>query len=122
MTDGADFACSSSMPLPEVRLSVQQLFNFFRIEGKENGILEFARRVGVERGSIYRWQRDGMELRTAEKISERTGVHPAAIWGPEYHIAVYMEEIRQEILAERKRQKMRIKRSTEKETTDAAHA
>ena len=96
---------------PEVRLSAEPLLALFRIEGSENSISALAIRLGTERNAIYRWIENGISLRIAENMAEKINTHPALIWGPEYHIATYMEQNRQTIMARRKREKLVLRRS-----------
>jgi hypothetical protein len=44
-------------------------------------------------------------------MAEKINTHPSLIWGPEYHIATYMEQNRKTIMARRKREKLVIRRS-----------
>jgi hypothetical protein len=96
---------------PEVRLSAEPLLALFRIDGSENSISALAMRLGTERNAIYRWIENGINLRVAENMAEKINTHPALIWGPEYHIATYMEANRQTIMARRKREKLVLRRS-----------
>ncbi len=96
---------------PEVRLLAEPLLALFRIEGSENSISALAMRLGTERNAIYRWIENGINLRVAENMAEKINTHPALIWGPEYHIATYMEQNRQTIMARRKREKLVLRRS-----------
>ena len=96
---------------PEVRLTAEPLLALFRIEGSENSISALAMRLGTERNAIYRWIENGIDLRNAERMAEKINTHPALIWGPEYHIATYMEQNRQTIMARRKREKLVLRRS-----------
>lgn len=96
---------------PEVRLTAEPLLALFKIEGSDNGISALAVRLGTERNSLYRWIENGIDLRNAERMAEKINTHPALIWGPEYHIATYMEANRQKIMARRKREKLVIRRS-----------
>ena len=96
---------------PEVRLSAEPLLALFRIEGSENSISALAMRLGTERNAIYRWTENGINIRMAENIADKINTHPALIWGPEYHIATYMEANRQTIMARRKREKLVLRRS-----------
>ena len=96
---------------PEVRLSAEPLLALFRIEGSDNNISNLAMRLGTERTAIYRWIENGISLRNAEGVAEKIRTHPALIWGPEYHIATYMEANRQTIMARRKREKLVLRRS-----------
>ena len=96
---------------PEVRLTAEPLLALFKIEGSENSISALAMRLGTERNAIYRWIENGIDLRNAERMAEKINTHPALIWGPEYHIATYMEQNRQTIMARRKREKLVLRRS-----------
>jgi hypothetical protein len=96
---------------PEVRLTAEPLLALFKIEGSENSISALAMRLGTERNAIYRWIENGIDLRNAERMAEKINTHPSLIWGPEYHIATYMEQNRQTIMARRKREKLVIRRS-----------
>ena len=96
---------------PEVRLTAEPLLALFRIEGSVNSISALAMRLGTERNAIYRWIENGIDLRNAERMAEKINTHPALIWGPEYHIATYMEQNRQTIMARRKREKLVLRRS-----------
>ena len=96
---------------PEVRLTAEPLLALFKIEGSDNGISNLAMRLGTERNSLYRWIENGIDLRNAERMAEKINTHPSLIWGPEYHIATYMEQNRQKIMARRKREKLVIRRS-----------
>lgn len=106
---------------PEVRLSAEPLLALFMIEGSDNNISNLAMRLGTERTAIYRWIENGISLRIAENMAEKINTHPALIWGPEYHIATYMEANRQTIMARRKREKLVLRRSiARKEKRDEA--
>lgn len=106
---------------PEVRLTAEPLLALFKIEGSDNGISNLAMRLGTERNSLYRWIENGIDLRNAERMAEKINTHPSLIWGPEYHIATYMEQNRQTIMARRKREKLVIRRSiARKKKRDAA--
>jgi hypothetical protein len=96
---------------PEVRLTAEPLLALFKIEGSDNGVSSLAMRLGTERHSLYRWIENGIDLRNAERMAEKINTHPSLIWGPEYHIATYMEANRQKIMARRKREKLVIRRS-----------
>jgi hypothetical protein len=96
---------------PEVRLTAEPLLALFKIEGSENSISALAMRLGTERNAIYRWIENGIDLRNAERMAEKINTHPSLIWGPEYHIATYMEQNRQTIMARRKREKLVLRRS-----------
>jgi len=96
---------------PEVRLSAEPLLALFRIEGSDNNVSNLAMRLGTERTAIYRWIENGISLRNAEGVAEKIHTHPSLIWGPEYHIATYMEQNRQTIMARRKREKLVLRRS-----------
>lgn len=96
---------------PEVRLSAEPLLALFRIEGSENSISALAMRLGTDRQAIYRWIENGINIRMAENTAEKINTHPSLIWGPEYHIAAYMEANRQTIMARRKREKLVLRRS-----------
>jgi hypothetical protein len=96
---------------PEVRLSAEPLLDLFMILGSDNNISKQAMRLGTERNSLYRWIENGISLRIAENMAEKINTHPALIWGPEYHIATYMEANRQTIMARRKREKLVLRRS-----------
>lgn len=96
---------------PEVRLTADPLIRIVTMENGNNTVTDLARRLGAERHSIYKWIDDGIELHHAERVSQYLGLHPSHIWGPEYHIAVYMDEIRRQIMATRKSQKLAIRRS-----------
>lgn len=110
-------------PPPEIRLHVGPLLKIVTIENGENGVAAFAMRLGYERRAVYNLIENGIELRNAERIAQSLGLHPSHIWGPEYHIAVYMEEERQKIMANRKSQKLSIRRSiARKDKRDEARA
>jgi hypothetical protein len=96
---------------PEVRLTAEPLLALFKIEGSENSISALAMRLGTERNALYRWIENGIDLRNAERMAEKINTHPALIWGPEYHIATYMEANRRIIMARRKREKLVLRRS-----------
>ena len=96
---------------PEVRLSAEPLIALFKIEGSENSISALAMRLETDRQAIYRWTENGINIRMAENIADKINTHPALIWGPEYHIATYMEANRQTIMARRKREKLVLRRS-----------
>ena len=68
-------------------------------------------RLETDRQAIYRWTENGINIRMAENIADKINIHPALIWGPEYHIATYMEANRQTIMARRKREKLVLRRS-----------
>lgn len=118
-----DIYDSLGPPPPEIRLHADPLLRMVTDENGENGVAAFAVRLGYERRAIYSLIENGIELRNAERIAQSLGLHPSHIWGPEYHIAVYMEEERQKIMANRKSQKLSIRRAiARKEKRDAARA
>lgn len=43
-----------------------------------------ARRVGVDRQSVYRWRKQGLPLYSADRAAINLGVHPVLIW-PDFH-------------------------------------
>lgn len=110
---------------PQVLLSIEPLFGFLRDEERqdeEHVIAHLARMLSVERKSIYRWLEDGITMAHAEHLSEKLGLHPAYVWGPEYHIAVYMNEIRQKIIDTNRGRKMAIRRSIQRKEKREANA
>jgi hypothetical protein len=43
-----------------------------------------AERIGVDRMTVVRWKREGLNLRAADKAACKLGYHPYLIWGNEY--------------------------------------
>ena len=41
----------------------------------------WARRLGVNRGTVYHWEHDGVPVMAADGAAIRLGLHPALIWG-----------------------------------------
>jgi len=76
----------------------------------DTGLTELEHLVGVHKKRMYGWSRNGLTLQDAEHIASKIGLHPSFIWGPEYHIAVYMMEIVDQIRYQRKIDKQKLRR------------
>jgi transposase-like protein len=76
--------------LPVPLLSAQ---NVVRMYNPDYTISETAKAIGVDRAQLSRWLQSGLLLHEAERLAQKIGLHPSYVWGPEYHIAVYMAEI-----------------------------
>jgi hypothetical protein len=103
---------------PQPLLSIEPLFGLLReeqIEDTEHIIKHLAFMLGVERKSVHRWIKSGMGLPKAEELASKLGLHPSYIWGPEYHIVVYMEEMRQKFIDNNRSKKMAIRRTITRE-------
>ena len=106
---------------PQPLLSIEPLFGLLReeqIEDKEHIIKHLAFMLGVERKSVYRWLESGIGMPKAEEIASKLGLHPSYIWGPEYHIVVYMEELRQKLIDNNRSKKMAIRRTIQRENKE----
>jgi hypothetical protein len=103
---------------PQPLLSINPLFKLLRdeqIEDTEHVIKHLAVMLNVERKSVYRWLDNGIGLPKAEELASKLGLHPSYIWGPEYHIVVYMEELRQKFIDNNRSKKMAIRRSIKRQ-------
>lgn len=103
---------------PQIFLSIEPMFRLLRedqLEDVDHAISHLGRTLSVPRKSIYRWLQDGITLKHAEYLSEKLGLHPAYIWGPEYHIAVYMCEHRKKLADNRRSQKASVRRTIKRE-------
>lgn len=99
---------------PQVLLSIEPMFGFLREEqlrDTEHLVAHLASMLSVPRKSVYRWMKDGVTLHHAESLAHRIGLHPASVWGPEYHIAVYMDEMRDKVIDNIRLKKLVIRRS-----------
>jgi hypothetical protein len=76
----------------------------------DTGMAELEHLVRVRKKRLYGWSRNGLTLHDAEHVASKIGLHPISIWGPEYHIAVYMMEIVEQIRYQRKIDKQKLKR------------
>jgi hypothetical protein len=102
---------------PQVLLSIEPLFRFLREEelaDTEHVIAHLSALISVPRKSIYRWLNDGITITHAEKIAAKMGLHPVYVWGPEYHIASYMEDNRQKFIENHRSRKAAVRRSIER--------
>lgn len=93
--------------LPKPLLSMT---NVMKMYDPENTISDTAQAIGIDRSQLSRWCRDGIHILEAEKLAQKIGLHPAYIWGPEYHIAVYMLEIVSGLRYEQRLARQKIKR------------
>lgn len=99
---------------PQVLLSIEPLFRILRpeqLEDKEHAVGHLAQVISVPRKSIYRWMQDGITINHAENIAARVGLHPSYVWGPEYHIAVYMDAHRDKFCDNLRSKKASIRRT-----------
>lgn len=99
---------------PQTLLSAEPLFGLLRPEqflDKEHLVSHLALTISVPRKTIYRWMKSGISLFHAENVAFRLGIHPTHIWGPEYHIASYMEEIREKFIANHRSKKSQVRRT-----------
>ena len=92
--------------LPVPLLSMEPVLKMY----PNTSIAELANIIGVDRERLSIWQKSHLNLITAENLATKIGLHPSYIWGPEYHIAVYMMEIIASIRYEQKKYKRNIKR------------
>lgn len=95
-------------------LSIQPLIRFLRddqIEDTEHLIKHLANMLNIDRKPLYRWLEYGVGLPKAEELAGKLGLHPSYIWGPEYHIVVYMEELRQKFIDNNRSKKASIRRA-----------
>lgn len=108
---------ANAMPVP--LLSVHTII---RMYDPDNTISDTAKAIGVDRAQLSRWMQDGLQLHEAEKLAQKIGLHPSYIWGPEYHIAVYMAEIVSELRYSQRlaRQKMKRKKKNAQKEVSAA--
>lgn len=106
---------------PQPLLSIEPMFKFLReeeFEDTEHKIKHLANMLTVERKSVYRWLESGIGLPKAEELASKIGLHPSYIWGPEYHIVVYMEELRQKFIDNNRSKKMAIRRSIQRQNKE----
>jgi hypothetical protein len=99
---------------PQPLLSIEPLFRLLReeqIEDTEHIVKHLAFMLGVERKSIHRWMQKGMGLPQVESIASKLGLHPSYVWGPEYHIVSYMDEMRRIMIENHRSKKASIRRS-----------
>lgn len=54
-------------------------------------ITVFAELVGIARGTVLRYQREGIPLSAGEDACHTVGLHPAEVWGEVYTAAVLKE-------------------------------
>jgi transposase-like protein len=94
-----------------------------RMYDPDNTISDTAKAIGIDRAQLSRWLQDGLMLHEAEKLAQKVGLHPSYIWGPEYHIAVYMAEIVSELRYQQKlarqKNKRKVKNAEKKVPTTA---
>ncbi len=103
---------------PQPMLSIQPLIRFLsdeQIEDEEHLIKHLANMLRIDRKPLYRWLEYGVGLPKAEELAGKLGLHPSYIWGPEYHIVVYMEELRQKFIDNNRSKKMAIRRAIQAE-------
>ena len=64
---------------------VARVMQFVSVEMEEGRVppVILAKRLGVDRNSIYRWRKDGIPEWSADKAAITMGYHPSMIW-PEY--------------------------------------
>lgn len=99
---------------PQVLLSIEPMFRLLREEqlrDSEHLIAHLSTMLSVPKKTVYRWVEDGITLRNAEGLAYKIGLHPSYIWGPEYHIAVYMDELRESMISNSRSQRASIRRS-----------
>lgn len=100
---------------PQPLLSIEPLFAKLlreeQLADTEHLVTHLATAINRERKSIHRWLEYGITLYHAENLANQLGLHPSYIWGPEYHIASYMEEIRKQITDNNRSKKLSIRRS-----------
>ena len=92
--------------LPVPLLSVEPVLRMY----PNASMAELANIIGVDRKRLSIWQKSHLNLITAENLATKIGLHPSCIWGPEYHIAVYMMEIIASIRYEQKKYKRKLKK------------
>ena len=93
----------------QILLSIEPVLAMFKNDDRYDKLGHIASAIGSTRRSIYRWEAEGLPIVTAEKIAETLGIHPTLIWGPEYHTAIYYEEIRTECRDKARKEKLRLK-------------
>jgi lambda repressor-like predicted transcriptional regulator len=103
-----------------VRRDIYKNLREEELEDTEHLIKHLASMLGVERKSVYRWLESGVGLPKAEEIASKLGLHPSYIWGPEYHIVTYMEELRQKFIDNNRSKKMAIRRSLQRKEKENA--
>lgn len=92
--------------LPVPTLSLDAVWNMY----PETSIVELGHLVGIRRERLSKWKKNGLTLPDAEHLANKVGLHPSYIWGPEYHIAVYMLEIVDQIRYQRRLDRQKLKR------------
>lgn len=98
-------------------LSIEPVLSLFDGDARNEKMGYIAKCIGSTNRSIIRWQTQGVSLQTAERIAELLGHHPSYIWGSDYHMVVYYENMRientQRIKLERKKIYAREKRASD---------
>lgn len=74
--------CATHFRRPSPRLPLSPL----RARVESNVAL--ARYLGVPRRYVFRWQRDGITIHSAEKVCDAAELHPMEVWGDAYLYAV----------------------------------
>mgnify|MGYP006274807817 FL=1 len=118
MTEENTWGIGAGMEMPVPTLSLDAVLKMYP---DVEGFVELGDVVGIRRERLSRWRNNGLTLPDAEYLASKIGLHPSFIWGPEYHIAVYMLEIVEQIRYKHRleRQKMkRIRRKNEKAKTE----
>jgi transposase-like protein len=113
MNEEEDILSVNADLLPVPLLSAHTVM---KMSDPENTISDTARAIGVDRAQFSRWLHDGLMLHEAEKLAQKVGLHPSYIWGPEYHIAVYMAEIVSQLRYQQKLVRQKNKRKAKNET------
>jgi hypothetical protein len=72
-------------PLEEVALREVSVLNVRN--GIEGPILAIATRVGVNRRSVFRWRKAGLDYRAADRAACALGLHPSAVWPEWWEVA-----------------------------------
>lgn len=112
MSGEEDILAIDASMLPVPLLSAQSIVKMY---DPEKSISDIAKLIGCDRAQLSRWLTNGLLLHEAEKLAQKIGVHPSNVWGPEYHIAVYMMEI----LNEFRRQQKLVRRKSKKKDRNA---
>jgi len=112
MSEEEDILAINANMLPVPLLSAQ---NVIRMYDPENTLNDIAKAIGCDRAQLSRWLSNGLLLHEAEKLAQKIGLHPSYVWGPEYHIAVYMAEI----VSEFRYQQKLVRRKNKRKAGDA---
>lgn len=68
-------------PAPQPRVSLDPLLVF------EASFKALARRLGIERSTLYVYQERGVPVHSADRLAVKLGKHPCEIWDDWYDVA-----------------------------------